>query len=146
MGLDFSCGHSLDKPAVLALLRAAVERGVTHFDTAEIYGPFTNEEWVGEALAPRRQQVVMATKFGFNPPAQGLNSRPEHIRQAVEGSLKRLKTDYLDLYYQHRIDSSVPIEDVAGAAKDLIQAGKAKHFGLSEAAPQTIRRFRASIP
>lgn len=146
MGLDFSYGHSLDKPAAIALLRAAVERGVTHFDTAEVYGPFTNEELVGEALAPFREQVVLATKFGFNPPHQGLNSRPEHIKQAVEGSLKRLKTDYLDLYYQHRVDPSVPIEDVAGAVKDLIQAGKVKHFGLSEAGAQTIRRAHAVQP
>ena len=136
-----------------ALLRAAVERGVTFFDTAEVYGPFTNEELVGEALAPLREQVVIATKFGFDlsgsdnrPGAAGLNSRPEHIKQAVEGSLKRLKTDVIDLFYQHRVDPDVPIEDVAGAVKDLIQAGKVKHFGLSEAGAQTIRRAHAVQP
>jgi aryl-alcohol dehydrogenase-like predicted oxidoreductase len=138
------------------LIRAAVERGITFFDTAEVYGPFTNEELVGEALAPFRKQVVIATKFGFdlNPNldprgmkgAPGLNSRPEHIKQAVEGSLKRLKVDVIDLLYQHRVDLNVPIEDVAGAVKDLIQQGKVKHFGLSEAGVQTIRRAHAVQP
>jgi aryl-alcohol dehydrogenase-like predicted oxidoreductase len=136
-----------------SLLRAAVDRGITFFDTAEVYGPFTNEELVGEALAPFRKQVVIATKFGFDlsgsdnrPGAAGLNSRPEHVRQAVEGSLKRLETDVIDLLYQHRVDPNVPIEDVAGAVKDLIQEGKVKHFGLSEAGAQTIRRAHAVQP
>src|SRR5947209_10468864 len=135
------------------LLRAAVERGVTFFDTAEVYGPFTNEELVGEALAPFRGRVVIATKFGFDlsgpdnrPGKAGLNSRPDHIKQAVEGSLKRLKVDVIDLLYQHRVDPNVPIEDVAGAVKDLIQEGKVKHFGLSEAGVQTIRRAHSVQP
>ena len=134
------------------MIRTAVERGVTFFDTAEVYGPFVNEELVGEALSPLREQVVIATKFGFNldpgtgTELDGLNSRPEHIRQAAEASLKRLKIDAIDLYYQHRVDPDVPIEDVAGAVKDLIQAGKVKHFGLSEAGAQTIRRAHAVQP
>jgi aryl-alcohol dehydrogenase-like predicted oxidoreductase len=135
---------------MISLIRAAVDRGVTFFDTAEVYGPFTNEELVGEALAPLRKQVVIATKFGFDlsgsdhrPGAAGLNSRPEHIKEAAEGSLKRLRTDVIDLYYQHRVDPNVPIEDVAGAVKDLIGQGKVKHFGLSEAGVQTIRRAHA---
>lgn len=141
-----------DKQEMISFLRAAVERGVTFFDTAEVYGPFTNEELVGEALSSVRKQVVIATKFGFNlDPNTGVthggqNSRPEHIRLSVEGSLKRLRTDYIDLYYQHRVDPDVPIEDVAGAVKDLIQAGKVKHFGLSEAGAQTIRRAHAVQP
>ena len=139
MGLSFGYGPAVDKQEGISLIRAAVERGVTFFDTAEVYGPFTNEELVGEALAPFRDRVVIATKFGWAPnPEDGgkwnaLNSRPEHIKEAVEGSLKRLKTDVIDLYYQHRVDPNVPIEDVAGAVKDLIQQGKVKHFGLSEA-------------
>ena len=150
MGMSFSYGPPKDKQEMTSLLRAAVERGITFFDTAEVYGPFLNEELVGEALAPFRKQVVIATKFGFDlsgsdhrPGAAGLNSRPEHINQAVEGSLKRLKVDVIDLLYQHRVDPNVPIEDVAGAVKDLIQAGKVKHFGLSEAGVQTIRRAHA---
>jgi aryl-alcohol dehydrogenase-like predicted oxidoreductase len=138
---------------MISLLRAAVERGVTFFDTAEVYGPFTNEELVGEALAPFRDQVVIATKFGFDlsgsdhrPGAAGLNSRPEHIKQAVEGSLKRLKTGVIDLLYQHRVDPEVPIEEVAGAVKELIQQGKVRHFGLSEAGVKTIRRAHAVHP
>jgi aryl-alcohol dehydrogenase-like predicted oxidoreductase len=153
MGMSFSYGPPKDKQEMTALLRAAVERGITFFDTAEVYGPFTNEELVGEALAPFRKQVVIATKFGFDlsgsdnrPGAAGLNSRPEHIKQAAEGSLKRLKTDVIDLYYQHRVDPNVPIEDVAGAVKDLIRQGKVKHFGLSEAGVQTIRRAHAVQP
>jgi aryl-alcohol dehydrogenase-like predicted oxidoreductase len=147
MGMSFSYGPPKDKKEMTSLLRAAVERGVTFFDTAEVYGPFTNEELVGEALAPFRKQLVIATKFGFDlsgpdtrPGAAGLNSRPEHIKQAVEGSLKRLKVATIDLLYQHRVDPNVPIEDVAGAVKELIQQGKVKHFGLSEAGVQTIRR------
>src|SRR4249919_1032779 len=149
MGLSFGYGPAVDKQEGISLIRAAVERGVTFFDTAEVYGPFTNEELVGEALAPFRDRVVIATKFGWAPnPEDGgkwnaLNSRPEHIKESVEGSLKRLKTDVIDLYYQHRVDPNVPIEDVAGAVKDLIQQGKAKHFGLSEAGVQTIRRAHA---
>src|SRR5271163_3236804 len=150
MGMSFSYGPPKDTKELTALLRTAVERGVTFFDTAEVYGPFTNEELVGEALAPFRQQVVIATKFGFDlsgsdhrPGAAGLNSRPEHIQQAVEGSLKRLNVDVIDLLYQHRVDPDVPIEDVAGAVKDLIHQGKVKHFGLSEAGVQTIRRAHA---
>ena len=137
---------------MIALIRAAVERGITFFDTAEVYGPFVNEELVGEALAPVREQVVIATKFGFqidseeNPHPAGLNSRPEHIRENVEGSLKRLKVESIDLLYQHRVDPNVPIEDVAGAVKDLIQQGKVRHFGLSEAGEQTIRRAHAVQP
>ena len=153
MGMSFSYGPPKDKQEMTALLRAAVERGVTFFDTAEVYGPFTNEELVGEALAPFRGQVVIATKFGFDlsrsdtrPGAAGLNSRPEHIKQVVEGSLKRLKIEPIDLFYQHRVDPDVPIEDVAGAVKELIQQGKVKHFGLSEAGVQTIRRAHAVQP
>jgi len=153
MGMSFSYGPPKDKTEMISLLRTAVERGITFFDTAEVYGPFTNEELVGEALSPLRDQVVIATKFGFDlggsdkrPGAAGLNSRPEHIKQAVEGSLKRLNTDVIDLYYQHRVDPDVPIEDVAGAVKELIQAGKVKHFGLSEAGAQTIRRAHAVQP
>src|SRR5450631_4506883 len=156
MGMSFSYGPPKDKQEMTSLLRAAVERGITFFDTAEVYGPFLNEELVGEALAPFRKQVVIATKFGFDVSpnfdprgmkgAPGLNSQPEHIKQAVEGSLKRLKVDVIDLLYQHRVDPNVPIEDVAGAVKDLIQAGKVKHFGLSEAGVQTIRRAHAVQP
>src|ERR1700719_3182848 len=156
MGMSFSYGPPKDKKEMTALLRAAVERGITCFDTAEVYGPFLNEELVGEALAPIRGQVVIATKFGFDLSPDfdprgmkglpGLNSRPEHIKQAVEGSLKRLKVHVIDLLYQHRVDPNVPIEDVAGAVKDLIQAGKVKHFGLSEAGVQTIRRAHAVQP
>ena len=152
MGMSFSYGPPKDKPEMIALLRAAVERGVTFFDTAEGYGPFTNEELVGEALEPFRGQVVIATKFGFNlnpdgsPGWQGLNSRPERIKQVAEASLKRLKVDAIDLFYQHRVDLDVPIEDVAGAVKELIQAGKVKHFGLSAAAAKTIRRAHAVQP
>jgi len=152
MGLSFGLGPAVDKAEGISLIRAAVERGVTFFDTAEVYGPFTNEELVGEALAPFRNQVVIATKFGWAPnPDEGgkwsaLDSRPEHIKEAVEGSLKRLKTDVIDLYYQHRVDPNVPIEDVAGAVKELIQQGKVKHFGLSEAGVQTIRRAHAVQP
>ncbi len=153
MGMSFSYGPPKDKKEMISLLRTAVERGITFFDTAEVYGPFTNEELVGEALAPFRDKVVIATKFGFDlsgtdkrPGAAGLNSRPEHIKESVEGSLKRLKTDVIDLYYQHRVDPDVPIEDVSGAVKDLIQAGKVKHFGLSEAGAQTIRRAHAVQP
>jgi aryl-alcohol dehydrogenase-like predicted oxidoreductase len=143
MGMSFGFGPAMDKKEGIAVIRAAVERGVTFFDTAEIYGPFTNEELVGEALAPFRKDVVIATKFGFhieNGKQAGLDSRPEHIKQVAEGSLKRLKTDVIDLFYQHRVDDKVPIEETAGAVKDLIQQGKVKHFGLSEASAQTIRR------
>ena len=150
MGMSFSYGPPKDKKEMTDLLHAAVNRGVTFFDTAEVYGPFLNEELVGEGLAPFRDKVVIATKFGFDlsgsdhrPGAAGLNSRPEHIRQAVEGSLKRLKVESIDLLYQHRVDPNVPIEDVAGAVKELIQAGKVKHFGLSEAGVKTIRRAHA---
>jgi len=153
MGMSFSYGPPKDKQEMTSLLRAAVERGITFFDTAEVYGPFTNEELVGEALAPLRKQVVIATKFGFDlsgsdtrPGAAGLNSRPEHIKEAVEGSLKRLKIETIDLLYQHRVDPSVPIEDVASAVKELIQAGKVRHFGLSEAGVQTIRRAHSVQP
>ncbi len=156
MGMSFSYGPPKDKQEMTSLLRAAVERGVTFFDTAEVYGPFLNEELVGEALAPFRGQVVIATKFGFDVSpnfdprgmkgAPGLNSRPEHIKEAVEGSLKRLKVQTIDLLYQHRVDPNVPIEDVAGAVKELIQAGKVKHFGLSEAGAKTIRRAHAVQP
>ncbi len=156
MGMSFSYGPPKDKQEMTSLLRKAVELGITFFDTAEVYGPFTNEELVGEALAPFRDRVVIATKFGFdlNPDFDprgmkglpGLNSRPEHIKQAAEGSLKRLRTEVIDLYYQHRVDPNVPIEDVAGAVKDLIQQGKVKHFGLSEAGVQTIRRAHAVQP
>jgi aryl-alcohol dehydrogenase-like predicted oxidoreductase len=153
MGMSFSYGPPKDKQEMTSLLRAAVERGVTFFDTAEVYGPFTNEDLVGEALAPFRKQLVIATKFGFafsggdhRPGAAGVNSQPAHIKQAVEGSLKRLRVDVIDLLYQHRVDPNVPIEDVAGAVKELIQAGKVKHFGLSEAGVQTIRRAHAVQP
>ena len=151
MGLSFGYGPAVDKQEGISLIRSAVERGVTFFDTAEVYGPFTNEELVGEALAPSRDQVVIATKFGFDidpkdGAQRGLNSRPEHIKQVAEGSLKRLKIDAIDLFYQHRVDPDVPIEEVAGAVKDLIQEGKVKHFGLSEAGVQTIRRAHAVQP
>ena len=151
MGLSFGYGPAVEKPAGIALIRSAVERGVTFFDTAEIYGPFTNEELVGEALAPVRAQVVIATKFGFDidpdtGQQRGLDSRPEHIKLVAEASLKRLRTEAIDLLYQHRVDPNVPIEDVAGAVKDLIQQGKVKHFGLSEAGVQTIRRAHAVQP
>ena len=156
MGMSFSYGPPKDKQEMTSLLRAAVERGTTFFDTAEVYGPFLNEELVGEALAPFRGQVVIATKFGFDVSpnfdprgmkgAPGLNSRPEHLKEAVAGSLKRLKVETIDLLYQHRVDPNVPIEDVAGAVKDLIQQGKVKHFGLSEAGARTIRRAHAVQP
>ena len=152
MGMSWSYSPIPDRNEMLALLRAAVERGVTFFDTAEVYGPLANEELVGEALEPFRGRVVIATKFGWAPGADGetrwsrLNSRPEHITRVVEGSLRRLRVDAIDLYYQHRVDPDVPIEDVAGAVKDLIQAGKVKHFGLSEAAAATIRRAHAVQP
>ena len=146
MGMSFGLGPPADKKEMISLIRSAVERGVTFFDTAEVYGPFTNEELVGEALAPLRDQVVIATKFGFKPDPNGgprwsgLDSRPEHIKEVAEASLKRLKTEVIDLFYQHRVDPNVPIEDVAGAVKDLIHQGKVKHFGLSEAGVETIRR------
>lgn len=152
MGLNFSLGPGLEKAQAIALIRAAVERGVTLFDTAEVYGPFTNEEIVGEALSPLRKDVVIATKFGFDIDPQtgrqtgALNSQPEHIRAVAEASLKRLKTDVIDLFYQHRVDPDVPMEDVAGAVKDLIAAGKVRHFGLSEAGVQAIRRAHAVQP
>lgn len=152
MGLSFGYGPATDKQEAISLIRSAVESGVTFFDTAEVYGPLTNEELVGEALAPFRGQVVIATKFGFKldpnggPQWVGLDSRPEHIKQVAEGSLKRLKVDAIDLFYQHRVDPNVPIEDVAGAVKDLIQEGKVKHFGLSEPGAQTIRRAHAVQP
>jgi aryl-alcohol dehydrogenase-like predicted oxidoreductase len=151
MGMSFGLGPAADKTEMIGLIRTAVERGVTFFDTAEVYGPFANEELVGEALAPLRQQVVIATKFGFKAdPNTGrwsaLDSRPEHIKEVAEASLKRLRTDVIDLFYQHRVDSNVPIEDVAGAVKDLIQEGKIKHYGLSEAGVKTIRRAHAVQP
>jgi aryl-alcohol dehydrogenase-like predicted oxidoreductase len=156
MGMSFSYGPPADKQEMIALLRTAVERGITFFDTAEVYGPFTNEELVGEALSPLRDQVVIATKFGFDlspksdprgmQGSPALNSQPEHIRQVAEASLKRLRIDAIDLFYQHRVDPDVPIEDVAGAVKDLIQEGKVKHFGLSEAGVQTIRRAHGVQP
>jgi aryl-alcohol dehydrogenase-like predicted oxidoreductase len=152
MGLSFGLGPAVDKKEGIALIRAAVERGVTFFDTAEVYGPFTNEELVGEALAPFRDRVAIATKFGWAPNPQdggkwtALDSRPEHIKEVINASLKRLKTDVIDLYYQHRVDPNVPIEDVAGAVKELIQQGKVKHFGLSEAGAKTIRRAHAVQP
>src|SRR5579883_530588 len=152
MGMSFSYGPAKDKQEMIGLIRAAVERGVTFFDTAEVYGPYTNEELVGEALAPFRNQVVIATKFGWkiDPKAErglaGLDSRPEHIKEVAEASLRRLKSDVIDLFYQHRVDPNVPIEDVAGAVRDLIQQGKVKHFGLSEAGAQTIRRAHAVQP
>src|ERR1700716_923896 len=151
MGLSFAYGPAVDKKEGISLIRAAVERGITFFDTAAVYGPYTNEELVGEALAPFREQVVIATKFGFkidpNTGEQiGLDSRPEQIKEVAEASLKRLRTDVIDLFYQHRVDPDVPIEDVAGGVKELIQAGKVKHFGLSEAGVQTIRRAHAVQP
>jgi aryl-alcohol dehydrogenase-like predicted oxidoreductase len=153
MGMSFSYGPPKDKQEMTKVLHGAVDRGITFFDTAEVYGPFTNEELVGEALAPYRGRVVIATKFGFDlggsdnrPGVAGVNSRPEHIKQAVEGSLKRLKVDTIDLLYQHRVDPNVPIEDVAGTVKELIKAGKVKHFGLSEAGAKTIRRAHAVQP
>lgn len=152
MGLSFGYGPATDRTEAISLIRSAVERGVTFFDTAEVYGPFTNEDVVGEALAPFRDEVVIATKFGFKPSSTDpskwseLDSRPEHIREVVEASLERLRTDVIDLLYQHRVDPDVPIEDVAGAVKDLIQEGKVKHFGLSEAGAQTIRRAHAVQP
>lgn len=151
MGMSFGYGPAADRQEMIGVIRAAVERGVTFFDTAEVYGPYTNEELVGEALAPFRDQVVIATKFGFKvDPAggrpTGVDSRPQHIKQVAEGSLKRLRVDALDLFYQHRVDPDVPIEDVAGAVKDLIREGKVKHFGLSEAAAETIRRAHTVQP
>src|SRR6266700_5920424 len=152
MGMSFGYGPAKDKNEMLSLIRAAVERGITFFDTAEVYGPFTNEELVGEALAPFRGHVVIATKFGHKPASSGearwseLDSRPEHIKEVAEASLKRLRSDVIDLFYQHRVDPDVPIEDVAGAVQDLIRGGKVKHFGLSEAGVQTIRRAHAVQP
>src|SRR5436305_183613 len=151
MGLSFGLGPAVDKKEGISLIRAAVERGVTFFDTAEVYGPFTNEELVGEGLAPFREQVLIATKFGFELDPKtgrsiGVNSRPEHIKEVVEASLKRLRTDVIDLFYQHRVDPDVAIEDVAGAVKELIHEGKVKHFGLSEPGVQTIRRAHAVQP
>ncbi|MGA8650626.1 MAG: aldo/keto reductase [Xanthobacteraceae bacterium] len=152
MGMTFSYGPPADKKEMISLIRTAVERGVTFFDTAEVYGPFNNEELVGEALAPFKGKVVIATKFGFEldpkggPQWVGLNSRPEHIKQAAEGSLRRLRVDAIDLFYQHRVDPDVPIENVAGAVKELIKEGKVRHFGLSEAGAQTIRRAHAVQP
>jgi aryl-alcohol dehydrogenase-like predicted oxidoreductase len=152
MGMSFGFGPPAEKKEMISLIRTAVDRGVTFFDTAEVYGPFTNEELVGEALAPLRDRVVIATKFGFGPDPNGgprwssLDSRPEHIKQVAEASLKRLKTDVIDLFYQHRVDPNVPIEDVAGAVKELIREGKVRHFGLSEAGVQTIRRAHAVQP
>ena len=152
MGMSFGLGPAADRKEMISLIRTAVERGVTFFDTAEVYGPFTNEELVGEALAPIREQVVIATKFGFRPDPKGgpgwsgLDSRPEHIKNVAEASLKRLHTDFIDLFYQHRVDPNVPIEDVAGAVKDLIQEGKVKHFGLSEAGVRTISRAHKVQP
>jgi len=152
MGMSFGYGPAADKQEMISLIRSAVESGVTFFDTAEVYGPFTNEELVGEALAPVRDQVVIATKFGFQPDPNGgprwsgLDSRPEHIKEVADASLKRLKTDVIDLFYQHRVDPNIPIEDVAGAVKDLIRQGKVQHFGLSEAGVQTIRRAHAVQP
>ena len=152
MGMSFSYGPPKDKQEMIKLLHAAVDRGITFFDTAEVYGPFTNEELLGEGLSPYKGKVAIATKFGFNlnqdgsPGWQGLNSRPERIKQVADASLKRLKIDIIDLFYQHRVDPAVPIEDVAGAVKDLIHAGKVKHFGMSEAAARTIRRAHAVQP
>src|SRR5690348_7794493 len=149
MGMSFSYHPFPEKKDSINLIHKAIELGVNFFDTAEVYGPYTNEELVGEALAPYRDKVVIATKFGFRPASEGearwsvLDSRPEHIKKVAEGSLKRLKTDVIDLFYQHRVDPNVPIEDVAGAVKELIQQGKVKHFGLSEAGVQTIRRAHA---
>src|SRR5919197_3776022 len=151
MGMSFGYGPPKEKQEMIALIRSAVEQGVTFFDTAEAYGPFTNEELVGEGLAPLREQVVIATKFGFKLDPKtgrsiGVDSRPEHIKEVAEASLKRLKTDVIDLFYQHRVDPDVPIEDVAGAVKDLIREGKVKHFGLSEPGVETIRRAHAVQP
>ncbi|NTX50011.1 aldo/keto reductase [Myxococcus sp. CA039A] len=150
MGMSFGFGPAMDRQQAIALIRAAVEKGVTFFDTAEVYGPYTNEELVGEALAPFRKQVAIATKFGFrldeNGKQAGMDSRPEHIKQVAEASLKRLKVEVIDLFYQHRVDPNVPIEDVAGAVKDLIREGKVRHFGLSEAGAQTVRRAHAVQP
>src|SRR6516162_5676153 len=152
MGMSFSYGAPKDRQEMITLIRAAVDRGITFFDTAEVYGPYTNEDLLGEALEPVRDKVVIATKFGFNlnpdgsPGWQGLNSRPERIRQVADASLKRLRTDVIDLFYQHRVDLDVPIEDVAGAVKGLIQEGKVKHFGLSEAGVQTILRAHKVQP
>src|SRR5213594_2326547 len=152
MGMSFGYGPAADRQEMISLLRTAVERGVTFFDTAEVYGPFTNEELLGEALSPFRGRVVIATKFGFKldpnggPKWVGLDSRPQHVKQVAEASLKRLRVDAIDLFYQHRVDPEVPIEDVAGAVKDLIREGKVKHFGLSEAGTQTIRRAHAIQP
>jgi len=151
MGLSYGYGPATEKQKAIELIRTAVEQGVTLFDTAEAYGPFTNEELVGEALAPLRERVIIATKFGFDIAPDGtrsgkLNSRPEHIKQVADASLKRLKTETIDLFYQHRVDPDVPIEDVAGAVKELIQAGKVKRFGLSEAGASTIRRAHAVQP
>src|SRR5213082_2464053 len=152
MGMSFGLGPAVDRQQGISVIRAAVERGVTFFDTAEVYGPYTNEELVGEALAPFREQVVIATKFGFKPASTGdsrwseLDSRPEHIKEVADASLKRLKTDVIDLFYQHRVDPEVPIEDVAGAVRELIQRGKVRHFGLSEPGVQTIRRAHGVQP
>ena len=150
MGLSFAYGQPVDKQSGISLLRSAVERGITFFDTAEAYGPFTNEELVGEALAPFRDQVVIATKFGFKLSPEGkqvgVDSRPAHIKDVANASLKRLKTDVIDLFYQHRVDPNVPIEDVAGTVKELIAEGKVRHFGLSEAGMQTLRRAHAVQP
>jgi aryl-alcohol dehydrogenase-like predicted oxidoreductase len=152
MGMSFGYGPAADKQEMIALIRTAVERGITFFDTAEVYGPFRNEELVGEALAPFRGEVVIATKFGWNIDLEtgqqnpGLDSRPEHVKVATEGMLKRLRTDWIDLLYQHRVDPNVPIEDVAGAVKELIREGKVRHFGLSEAGAKTIRRAHAVQP
>ena len=151
MGMSFGYGPPADKQEMISLIRSAIERGVTFFDTAEVYGPFANEELVGEALAPFRKQVVIATKFGFKldpngGPPVGVDSRPEHIKEVAEASLKRLRTDVIDLFYQHRVDASVPIEEVAGTVKELIQQGKIRHFGLSEAGAQTVRRAHAVQP
>ncbi len=150
MGMSFGYGPPADKQEMISLIRTAVDRGITFFDTAEVYGPFTNEELVGEALAPFRGQVVIATKFGFKfgPKGEqvGMDSRPEHIKQVAEASLRRLKSDVIDLFYQHRVDPNVPIEDVAGAVKNLIEEGKVRHFGLSEAGVRTIRRAHAVQP
>src|SRR5947209_19628312 len=151
MGMSFGYGPAADKQEMISLIRSAVERGVTFFDTAEVYGPFTNEELVGEGLAPFREQVVIATKFGFKldpkgGPPVGVDSRPEHIKEVAEASLKRLKTDVIDLFYQHPVDPEVPIEEVAGTVKELIQQGKIRHFGLSEAGAQTVRRAHAVQP
>src|SRR3954464_5594582 len=151
MGMSSGYGPAGDRQQMIALIRAAVDRGVTLFDTAEVYGPFINEELVGEALAPVREQVKIATKFGFKPGPDGqrwngVDSRPEHVKEVAEASLKRLRTDVIDLFYQHRVDPDVPIEEVAGAVKELIQQGKVKHFGLSEAGVQTIRRAHAVLP